>query len=116
MPATLNCGLDNLQFVEIESVMYNTSKNVARVLALLGSLLQIAPHLKEVKLPALIESGWVFHMPNHLKQVKLPILIEPEVKLSIGIEPEVKRNDAFGRMITLIWLILLLFLSSSLLS
>ena len=52
------------------------SMNVAKVLALLGSFLQIALQLKEVKLPTLIESGSVLSIPLHLKEVKLPTLIE----------------------------------------
>ena len=87
MPPTLICALDNLQFVEIESVMYNISKNVARVLPLLGSLLRIAPQLKEVKLPTLIEPGSLICTPPHLTEVvKLPTLTEPEVKFSTHTE------------------------------
>ena len=62
------------------------SMNVAKVLALLGSFLQIALQLKEVKLPTLIESGSVLSIPLHLKEVKLPTLIESEVKLSTRTE------------------------------
>ena len=51
MPPSVIHPLHNLQFIEIESIKYGAGE-----IALLGTLLQIAPHLKELKLPRLIET------------------------------------------------------------
>ena len=64
---------------------------------MLGSLLRIAPQLKEVKLPTLIEPWSLICTPPHLTEVvKLPTLIEPEVKFSTRTElDKIEKYKAF---------------------